>query len=469
MISVILSGGSGSRLWPLSRTMYPKQFLPLASDHTMFQETILRLPDEFSEKLLVVCNQDHRFIVAENLQELAAPDAGIILEPIGRNTAPAIVVAALRALETETDPVLLVLPADHIIPDTVAFQSALSQARDLAEQNYLVTFGIVPTSPHTGYGYIKKGEAVSSSGLSIERFVEKPCPQDAQSYFESGDYCWNSGMFMFKAKVFLEELNLHSPEILKYAERSLESANKDMDFIRLNKEEFAQCPNISIDYAVMEKTDKTALVPLEAGWTDIGSWESLWENSVKNENGNVLKGDVECHETSDSLIYAEHKLVATFGVDNLIIVDTQDSLMVVNKQDSENVKLIVNALKEKRRPEPSLHRTVYRPWGHYDSIDKGDHDQVKRITVKPHAKLSLQKHQHRAEHWVVVKGRAKVTNGENTFFLNVNESTYIPIGAIHSLENPDDSPLEIIEVQSGDYLGEDDIIRLEDKYGRIED
>jgi mannose-1-phosphate guanylyltransferase len=466
MISIILSGGSGSRLWPLSRTMYPKQFLALVSDHTMFQETIIRLPEEARTKPIIVCNHEHRFIAAENLQKLDINDAEILLESTGRNTAPAIAVAALRALKLEDDPIILVLPADHIISDNGAFQNALIQAKILAEQNYLVTFGIVPTFPHTGYGYIKKGEAISNFGTTIEKFIEKPCSKDAQLYFESSDYCWNSGMFMFKAKQYLNELKLYNSEILKYAELALENAQSDFDFLRLNKEHFECCPNISIDYAVMEKTKKAALVPLDAGWSDIGSWASLWENSNKDENQNAIKGDVVCHETKGSYIYAEHKLVTTMGVKDLIIVDTQDSILVAHKDESEKVKLIVNSLKEKKRPEANLHRTVYRPWGYYDSIDKGEHDQVKRIIVKPYAKLSLQKHRHRAEHWVVVKGRAKVTKGEDTFTLNVNESTYIPIGAIHALENPDDTPLELIEVQSGSYLGEDDIVRLEDKYGR---
>jgi len=466
MIPVILSGGSGSRLWPLSRSMYPKQFLAMNSEFSMFQETLRRLSGLEYKPPIVICNADHRFLAAEKLREMAVTPQSIILEPMGRNTAPAIAVTALCALEKEEDPLLLVLPADHVISEKAHFHAAIACAEKLAEAGALVTFGIVPNQPHTGYGYIKRGGHETNGGYNVEEFVEKPDEEKAAKLLQSGDYLWNSGMFMFRASRFLEELEKFAPDVLRHAQLAYEAAAEDFDFTRLDAEKFAKCPGISIDYAVMEHTRDARVVPLDAGWSDIGSWASLWDVCDKDDNGNSLKGDIMTTDTSDSYIISENKLVTTVGVDNLIIVDTKDALLVARKDRSEDVKKIVEELKAQNRPETALHREVYRPWGKYDSIGFGDRDQVKRITVNPGAKLSLQMHHHRAEHWIVVKGSARVTKGEETFMINENESTFIPIGTIHALENPGVIPLEMIEVQSGSYLGEDDIVRFEDKYGR---
>jgi len=471
MIPVILSGGSGARLWPLSRSMYPKQFLAISltmnSDYSMFQETLRRLDGLNHQDPIVICNADHRFLAAEKLRELDAAPQSIILEPMGRNTAPAIAVTALAALKTSDDPILLVLPADHTIKDTKKFHSAIKKAEKLAKDGALVTFGIVPSQPHTGYGYIKRGANKTGGGYDVAEFVEKPDQATAEKFLKSGDYLWNSGMFMFRASRFLAELEKFAPDVLRHARLAYEAAAADFDFTRLDAEKFAKCPSISIDYAVMEHTKDARVVPLDAGWSDIGSWSSLWDVCAKDDNGNSLTGDIIAEDTRDCYIMAENKLVTTIGVDNLIIVDTKDALLVASKDRSEDVKKIVDKLKSQNRPETALHREVYRPWGKYDSIGSGDRDQVKRITVKPGAKLSLQMHHHRAEHWIVVKGSARVTRGEETFMVHENESTFIPIGTIHALENPGVIPLEMIEVQSGSYLGEDDIVRLEDKYGRV--
>lgn len=466
MIPVLLSGGSGSRLWPLSREMYPKQFLSLNGDYSMFQETLLRLEGLDHKDPIVICNAEHRFLAAEKLRELDLTSQAIILEPMGRNTAPAIAVTALAALKKADDPILLILPADHAIKDRELFHAAILKAEQLASGGALVTFGIVPNQPHTGYGYIKRSKNAHKGGYEVERFVEKPDLDTATTFLKSGDYLWNSGMFMFRASRYLEELAKFQPEVLRHSKFAYDQAKADYDFTRLDGEIFGQCPSISIDYAVMEHTTDARVVPLDAGWSDIGSWSSLWDVCPKDNQGNTLTGDIIALETSGSYVYAQDKLVTTIGIEDLVIVDTKDALLVVHKDHSERVKKIVDELKKRDRSEATIHREVYRPWGKYDSIGFGDRDQVKRITVNPGAKLSLQMHHHRAEHWIVVKGSARVTRGEDIFMVHENESTFIPIGTVHALENPGVIPLEMIEVQSGSYLGEDDIIRLEDKYGR---
>ncbi len=461
ILPVIMAGGSGSRLWPLSRSLYPKQFLALSEKNTMLQVTLKRL--EYLETLppLTICNENHRFIVAEQLREIDSLGP-IILEPVGRNTAPAISLAAQVATG---DPLLLVLAADHVIENQQAFTDAITQAIPLAEQGKLVTFGIVPTSAHCGYGYIKRGEALAS-GFSVDQFVEKPDQETADKYVSEGGYYWNSGMFLFRASRYLEELKHHRPDISKACDASLGKTTTDLDFIRIDPDQFAACPDESVDYAVMEKTSDAVVVPMDAGWNDIGSWSALWDVGDKDSDNNVTRGDVLMHNTKNSLVYGEERLIATVGLEDVIIVDTKDAILVAAKSQVQDVKKIVNRLKSEGRGECSNHREVYRPWGKYDSINTGNRYQVKRITVKPGAKLSLQMHHHRAEHWIVVSGTAKVTNGDNTFLVTEDESTYIPIGTVHSLENPGKVPLELIEVQSGSYLGEDDIVRLEDRYGR---
>lgn len=466
MIPVLLSGGSGSRLWPLSRSTYPKQFLAMNSEFSMFQETLRRLDGLDHEAPIVICNAEHRFLAAEKLRELNVEAQSIILEPLGRNTAPAIAVSALAALERGEDPLLLILPADHTIQNSPRFHEAIKKAEKLALDGALVTFGVIPDCPHTGYGYIKRGSTEKHGGFEVAEFVEKPDQKTAKNFLKSGNYLWNGGMFMFRASVFLAELEKHAPEVLTQSRAAFTQATADYDFTRLDADAFAQCPNISIDYAVMEHTTEARVVPLDAGWSDIGSWSSLWDVCDKDDNGNTLTGDIITQETQNSYIFAEHKLVTTIGVEGLVIVDTKDALLVTHKDKSEDVKKIVDALKKSDRTEANIHREVYRPWGKYDSIGFGDRDQVKRITVKPGAKLSIQMHHHRAEHWIVVKGSARVTKGDETFMVHENESTFIPIGTVHALENPGVIPLEMIEVQSGSYLGEDDIVRFEDKYGR---
>tara|TARA_B110000238_G_scaffold194675_1_gene232851 strand:+ start:1361 stop:2749 length:1389 start_codon:yes stop_codon:yes gene_type:complete len=459
--AVIMAGGSGTRLWPLSRAGHPKQFLALNGKETMLQATMKRLDSLNIDASVTICNEDHRFFVAEQLREINRLGS-IILEPIGRNTAPAI---ALAALVAEGDPLLLVLAADHVIESEDAFRKTVTEAIPLAEAGRLVTFGIVPDKAHTGYGYIKKGHE-DGAGFIVDEFVEKPSIEVAEGYLNSGNYLWNSGMFLFRASRYLEELQKFRPDIFNVCKAASESTAADLDFIRISKEKFSECPSESIDYAVMEKTDEAVVVPMDAGWSDIGSWASLWDVSKKDKNGNVTHGDVLLHETKNTFIRTEGKLVASVGVDDLVIVATKDAVMVAHKDSVQDVKIIVQKLKNGDRPEWNLHREVYRPWGKYDSIDFGDRYQVKRITVNPGEKLSVQMHHHRAEHWVVVSGTAKVTNGERTFLLSENESTYIPVGAVHALENPGKVALEIIEVQSGSYLGEDDIVRFEDRYGR---
>lgn len=465
MIPVILSGGSGTRLWPLSRGIYPKQFLPLVSDSTMVQETVLRLAGlEHLQAPIAICNEDHRFMMAEQLREINAQAEAIILEPVGKNTAPAVALAALAA--KNPDDILLVLPADHVIENIPAFQRAVINAGQLAEQDYLVTFGIVPTAAETGYGYIKRSSDNIGDAFKVAEFVEKPDVEVAEAYVNSGEYYWNSGMFAFKAGRYLEELEKFSPEILAACRLSFAGAQSDIDFVRLNKDAFSQCPSDSIDYAVMEKTGKAVVIPLDADWSDVGSWSALWEVREKDSFGNALTGDVVAIDTKNSFIHSGNKLVAAVGVQDMIIIETDDAVMIAPKDRVQEVKKIVAVLKNDQRAEADLHRKVYRPWGHYDSVDNGDRHTTKRIVVKPGAKLSVQKHHHRSEHWVIVKGTAIVIKGDETMLLSENESTYIPLGVIHSLENPGVIPLEIVEVQTGSYLGEDDIVRFEDKYGR---
>lgn len=465
---IIMAGGSGSRLWPLSRQLKPKQFLPLVnSEYSMLQETIKRLEGLTAAEPRLICNEQHRFLAAEQLRELGMEQANIILEPVGRNTAPAIALAALQALSNEEDPILFVLAADHLIQDVQAFHSSVQAALAFAKAGKLVTFGVVPTCPETGYGYIERGKSVGQNGYRVSRFVEKPDLQTAESYIASGNYFWNSGMFMFRASRYLEELTLHRPEIVIACREALAGGEQDMYFTRVNAELFMKCPDDSIDYAVMEQTADAVMVPLEAGWSDIGSWSALWDVNPKDSNGNVFVGDVLHEGISSSYVYAEHRLVAAVGVTDIVIVETKDAVLVTQKSHVQDVKKIVEQLKSIKRHEHANHREVYRPWGAYDCIDNGARYQVKRITVNPGAKLSVQLHHHRAEHWIVVSGTARVTNGEKTYLVTENQSTYIPIGQVHALENPGVIPLELIEVQSGSYLGEDDIVRLEDKYGRV--
>ena len=461
---VIMAGGSGTRLWPLSRAGHPKQFLALHGDKTMLQQTAERLSDLPTSESITICNEEHRFFVAEQLREIDALGK-IVLEPVGRNTAPAIALAAL--LEKEEDPLLLILAADHVIADQDAFTDAVCKAVPLAETGKLVTFGIVPSEPHTGYGYIEAGEPANGV-CSVASFKEKPDAATAAEYLRHGGYYWNSGMFLFKASRYLQELKTHRPDIAAACEAAIGVASQDLDFIRVDTEAFTACPDDSIDYAVMEKTSDAVVFPMDARWNDIGSWSSLWDVSKKDEAGNATAGDVILLDTTNSFIRTDETLVALVGLDDVVVVSTKDATLVARKDRVQDAKVIASQLKNEGRSEWELHREVYRPWGKYDSIDRGDRYQVKRITVKPGAKLSVQMHHHRAEHWVVVSGLAKVTNGDETFLLTENHSTYIPIGAVHALENPGKVPLEIIEIQSGSYLCEDDIVRLEDRYGRVD-
>ncbi|WP_270792894.1 mannose-1-phosphate guanylyltransferase/mannose-6-phosphate isomerase [Aeromonas sp. QDB21] len=467
---VIMAGGSGSRLWPLSRELYPKQFLKLDGDVTMMQATVNRLQGLASAQPMVICNEEHRFLVAEQLRQLGKLAHNIVLEPAGRNTAPAIALAALTAQQTANegeDPLLLVLAADHVIRDEAAFTASVHQAIPHAEAGKLVAFGIVPTHAETGYGYICRGTEYQGA-FSVAHFVEKPDAKTAECYLQSGEYYWNSGMFLFRASRFLAELKTFRPDIYTACAQAVGTINSDQDFVRVDKAAFMACPSESIDYAVMEKTDDAVVVPMAAGWSDVGSWSSLWEVSAKDDAGNVFRGDVMQHASQNNYVYAETGLVSLVGVDNLVVVQTKDAVLVVDQTKVQDVKMIVEGLRDVGRSEHRVHREVYRPWGKYDSIDNGARYQVKRITVKPGEKLSIQMHHHRAEHWIVVSGTARVTNGDKTFLVTEDESTYIPLGAIHALENPGKVMLEMIEVQSGSYLMEDDIVRFEDRYGRIE-
>jgi mannose-1-phosphate guanylyltransferase len=464
---VVLAGGSGSRLWPKSRAALPKQFLALTSDKTMLQDTILRLPKAQMSAPLIICNENHRFLAAEQMLRADIAHDGILLEPMGRNTAPAIALAAMLALKSDNDPVLLVLAADHLIENHDAFANAIEQANVLANKDMLVTFGIVPSEAHTGYGYIKAG-AVQGAGFDVAEFVEKPELATAQSYLDSGKYYWNSGMFMFKASVYLNELKQHRPDIFAACEAAISSTEADLDFVRIDETAFAKCPDESIDYAVMEKTERAVMVSLDAGWNDVGSWSSLWDTSKnKDSQGNVCIGDTILEGVNNSYVNAEQRLVSVIGLDDVVVVETKDAVMVANRNKVQDIKSVVNTLKAEHRPEFEFHREVFRPWGSYDSIDNGKRYQVKRISVKPGEKLSVQMHHHRAEHWIVVSGTASVTLGDETQLVTENESVYIPVGEVHALENPGKIPLELIEVQSGSYLGEDDIVRFSDRYGRV--
>lgn len=470
IVPIILSGGSGARLWPLSREAYPKQFLPLVDQHTMLQNTALRIAGlNGIAAPLVVCNTEHRFMVAEQLRSVGIQPAAVILEPIGRNTAPAVAVAALRVQSESaaTDPILLVLPADHVIADVEGFRAAILQVAPQADAGRLITFGIVPTAPETGYGYIKAGAPLGDTGVCVvDRFVEKPDLATAQGYLDSGHYFWNSGMFMFHASAFLAELERFAPAMLVACQQALTASHAERDFLWLDREAFAACPKDSIDYAVMEKTDRAVVMPLAVGWNDVGSWTALWNVGARDAHGNIQRGDVISVDTHDSYIDAGSRLVATVGVEQLVVVETADAVLVASKERVQEVRAVVNRLQASQRPEGHNHRKVYRPWGFYDSIDLDLRFQVKRIMVKPGACISLQMHHHRAEHWVVVSGTARVTRGDEVFLLTENQSTYIPVGVRHRLENPGKIPLEIVEVQSGSYLSEDDIVRFEDVYGR---
>jgi mannose-1-phosphate guanylyltransferase/mannose-6-phosphate isomerase len=468
IIPVILSGGSGTRLWPLSREAYPKQFLPLVDQRTMLQNTALRIAGLADTTApLVVCNEEHRFMVAEQLRAVGIHPVAVILEPVGRNTAPAVAVAALHAQLAGADPILLILPADHVIADVEGFRAAVRQIAPHAEAGRLITFGIVPTAPEIGYGYIKAGAPLDDSGVcKVERFVEKPDTATAQTYLQSGAYSWNSGMFMFRASAFLAELERFAPAMLAACQQALATGRADTDFLRLDRKAFAACPKDSIDYAVMEKTDQAVVLPLTVGWNDVGSWSALWEAGERDADGNITRGDVIAVDTRDTYVDASTRLVATVGVDDLVVVETADAVLVASKERVQEVKAVVDQLKASQRPEGRNHRKVYRPWGCYDSIDLDQRFQVKHITIKPGACISSQMHHHRAEHWVVVSGTARVLRGDEEFLLTENQSTYIPVGIPHRLTNPGKIPLEIIEVQSGSYLGEDDIVRFEDVYGR---
>jgi len=468
LIPVILSGGSGTRLWPLSRKQYPKQYLPLAGDNTMLQETILRLGglDNLADPI-IVCNADHRFLVAEQCQQIDIKNPTILLEPVGRNTAPAIAAAALQSLKTSDDTVLLVLSADHVIQDIDAFHEAINIASNQAQEGKLATFGIVPTDANIGYGYIRSSKSNTDGAYKVEEFVEKPDLETAEKYLDQGNYLWNSGMFMFKADTLIDELTTHSPDIVKLVNDAVNNAKQDLDFIRLDNQAFESSPSDSIDYALMEKSNNVVVVPLDAGWSDVGSWSTLYDIGVKDSSGNVLKGDVIAKDTTNTYIYASHHMVTTVGVDNLVVIDTPDATFIASQDKAHEVKSIVESLQKKSRDEAHSNRKVYRPWGWYDSIEVGKNFQVKRLHVNPGAKLSLQMHHKRAEHWVIISGQATATNGEEVLTLGEGQSTYIPTGVRHSLENRTDEPLEIIEVQSGVYLGEDDIVRFEDIYGRI--
>ena len=470
---VILSGGAGTRLWPLSRELYPKQLLPLLGKETMLQATALRVTGLDAAAPIVVCNEAHRFLVAEQLRTIDATAQAILLEPVGRNTAPAIALAALAALSAgkggKTDPLLLVLPADHVIRDVPAFQAAVRTAIRAAEAGRLVTFGVVPTVPETGYGYIRRGAALGAEAkgaYAIAAFVEKPDAARAAEFLKGGDYLWNSGMFLFRASRFLEELDRHAPDIAVCCRQAFDAARHDLDFTRIGEQQFASCRSDSIDYAVMEKTDAAAVVQLAAGWSDVGSWSSLYEALATDANDNVTHGDVVLENCVGSYVHASSRLIAAVGLKNHVVVETKDAVLVAPMDQVQDVKALVTRMKSEGRSEHLLHREVFRPWGSYDSIDFGDRFQVKRLTVKPGASMSLQLHHHRAEHWIVVSGTARITRGEEVFLLEENQSTYIPIGARHRIENPGKIVLHMIEVQSGSYLGEDDIVRFEDVYGR---
>lgn len=476
---VILSGGSGTRLWPLSREKHPKQLLSLFNNETMLQATASRVKQfsgdtKVSENLIVVCNEEYRFITAEQLQHVGFDNCTLLLEPSGRNTGPALTLAALAALESGTDSVLLVMPADHNIADTAAFHRAIEHGLPHAIAGSILTFGIVPDRPETGYGYIRVGAAIEQGPvLQLNAFVEKPALETAKTYLAEGNYVWNSGIFMVRASIWLKAIAHFNPVMFESCQRSYQDAKIDCDFVRVHKESFLACPSDSIDYAVMEKLAQApeleiqaCVVPFNAGWSDVGAWDAVWQVSDKDAHGNSLRGDVLVEDSRNSLLVSDHRLVACLGMDDVIVIETPDAILVTNKANTGNIKRIIERLKTDNYTQRDSHRKVYRPWGHYDSVDSGEHFQVKRIVVKPGGSLSMQMHHHRAEHWIVVAGVAKVTRGEDVMTLMANESTYIPLGVKHRLENTGDVELEVIEVQSGSYLGEDDIVRFGDIYGR---
>jgi len=469
ILPIILAGGNGTRLWPLSRELYPKQFLSITDNISFLQQTVLRLKGIDHFPPLVVCNEQHRFIAAEQLRSKNLEHSGIILEPTGRNTAPAIALAAMQALKScnrDEDPILLVLAADHLIEDECEFQNTVKYAIPFAEDGKIVTFGVVPTSPEIGYGYIRAGNSIKPQVFCIDEFIEKPNLVDAKKYVDSGQCYWNSGMFLFKASSYLKELKKFCPEIYNACNKAILKSESDMNFIRVNESEFELCPSESIDYGVMEKSSDALVVSLDAGWSDIGSWSALWDVSKKDSSNNVNYGDIISIDSKNNYLHSGGRLIAAVGVENLVVVETKDAVLISKKDRVQEVKSVVDNLKAMDRDEFYLHREVYRPWGKYDSIDFGDRDKVKRITVNPGEKLSIQKHYHRSEHWVVVSGTANVMKGSETFIVTENESVYIPVGTIHALENPGKIPLEMIEVQTGSYLDEDDIVRFEDRYGR---
>lgn len=468
LVPVILCGGSGTRLWPLSREAFPKQFLRLSGQGSMLQQTLQRLTgiDALAPALLV-CNESSRFIVAEQLREIALENCRLLLEPMRRNTAPAIATAALHAMANGDDPILLILPSDHVILDAPAFHRAIAQARSAAEEGNLLTFGITPTEPETGYGYIRAEGGATDRVQRVLEFVEKPALALAEQYIASGDYFWNSGMFMFRASRYLEELERFQPAVLVACRAAITNAKSDLDFIRLDKDAYAASPDIAVDYAVMERTSRAATIALDAGWNDIGSWAAVFDVAEKDANNNSAQGDVLMQDCNDCLVHGNNRLVTAIGMRNTIIVETADAVLVMDAAQAQHTKTLVAQLVARDRPEATMHREVFRPWGSYDSIGNGERFQVKRITVKPGAKLSLQMHHHRAEHWIVVSGTAQITNGDKEYLLTENQSTYIPLGVVHSLANPGKVLLELIEIQSGSYLGEDDIVRFEDRYGRV--
>ncbi|EOY2758574.1 TPA: mannose-1-phosphate guanylyltransferase/mannose-6-phosphate isomerase [Klebsiella pneumoniae] len=469
ILPVIMAGGTGSRLWPMSRELHPKQFLRLTGELSMLQETISRLNGLNISEPILICNEEHRFLAAEQLRQMDLLSANIILEPVGRNTAPAIALAALKAIENGDDPLLLILAADHVIDDNEAFHKSIKDAIPHAEAGNLITFGVVATGPETGYGYIQRGEAVTKDehAFRVHRFVEKPKLEKAMEYISSGEYYWNSGMFLFKAKAFLDELAVFRPDILSACKQSVSIVKKDetQDFMRIDKDAFISCPEESIDYAVMERTTKAIVIPLDAGWNDVGSWSALWEVKDKDQIGNVVSGDIYTANTTNSYINTDGAFVAAIGVNNLVIINTKDALLVIDKDRVQDVKLVVNHLKDRRRSEYRVHRESYRPWGRQDKIVNEPRYHVNRLTIKPGGMFSLQKHLHRAEHWVVLSGTAEVTLDDKIFLLTENQSTFIPAGATHMLVNPGKIPLELLEIESGSYLEEDDIIRLKDHYG----
>jgi mannose-1-phosphate guanylyltransferase len=472
LVPVILCGGTGTRLWPLSRASYPKQYWPLAGqgDDTLLQQTQLRLEGlpELAPPLLI-CNEDHRFIVAEQLRQIGVEPAGILLEPLGRNTAPAVAIAALQATASGADPLLLILAADHVINSPERFRATVAAGIPAAEAGRLVTFGIVPTAPETGYGYIEAAQPLDPEApVPIARFVEKPDLATAEAFLATGRFTWNSGMFLFRASAILSELERLAPEVVSACRAALDQDSPDLEFLRLEREAFANCPNVALDVAVMEKTDRGAVLPLDADWSDVGSWGALWETGEQDAAGNVLRGRVISENSRNCYLRSEHRLVVGLGVEDLVVVETDDVVLVAHRDRAQEVKAIVGRLEREGAPESKAHRRIYRPWGHYDGVVEGDRWQVKKIEVKPGASLSLQMHHHRAEHWVVVKGTALVEKNGVEELVGENQSTYIPLGSRHRLRNPGKIPVELIEVQSGTYLGEDDIVRFEDRYGRTD-